>query len=65
MKITRNKKAFNDFTITELTEGKLMAMWCAMEHIRKERGLTGVEYDCWLQLNRTMEDLNIPVGIHA
>ena len=50
MKIT--KVGGNSYKIEEMTGGKLYALWCVLETKRQETGLTPVENDCWIQLNR-------------
>ena len=56
MGIVKNSKYSNSFTIEEMTQGKILALWHPLEDKRESGGLTPVEYDCWLQLNRFVEE---------
>ena len=47
---------FTKYVLTA-TAGELIALWVPMEQKRLQEGLSAVEYDCWLQLNRTMEGI--------
>ena len=59
MKITKVKD--NNYSIEGMTMGKLYALWLCLERKRSTNievpnyGLTPVEYDCWVKLNRIVE----------
>lgn len=66
MRIIENSKKANNYTIQDMTGGKLLALWGALEERRVTQELSAVEYDCWLQLNRFVEGF-MPklVKVHA
>ncbi len=55
MKIVKTNEP-NTYAIEDLTAGKLMALWSGLEERRKQDKLSAVEYDCWVQLNRFVEE---------
>lgn len=57
MRIIKDNKYSNSYTIQDMTGGKLLALWTPLEEKRQGGELSPVEYDCWLQLNRFVDEL--------
>lgn len=64
MKITNVRG--NVYKIEEMTEGKLLSLYWALDDKRKAHNgyLGSVDYDCWLQLTRFFED-KVPAAVRG